>query len=484
MDMSWLFIYGVLEWYIRVAMVPVILRRRFSPATSLAWLSVIFFLPVLGVVVYALIGVPRLGRRRVRQHQTVVSAMRSDERRFCLLKDHVIRSEAEADPVLRPVIRQAEHLGGMPILGGNHVELLTRPQKMIDRLIADIDRAQHQVHLLYYIFAPDQTGQRVTDALASAAKRGVRCRLLADAVGSRALFGFRHRRLLDRLVGDGVEVFRMLPASPLRRGLARLDLRNHRKLAIVDGRVAYTGSQNIVDADYGHRRAGSWQDLSGRFTGPVVSQLQSVFLEDWAFETDREIQESCTFPPLDQVGVVPAQTVPTGPDERSEAMLRITLAAIYAAQRSIIITTPYLVPDEPTMVALSMAAGRGVDVKLVVPHRGDHPLVSAAGRAYYGPLLDAGVSIFQHHGGLLHAKTATVDDAFALLGSSNLDIRSFYLNYEISVLLYGPEVTQQVRTTQQEYLRRSRPVDRDQWRRRPRGLQFIENAAALLSPLL
>lgn len=479
--MSWIFFYSLFEWTIRVAMVPMILRRRFAPATSLAWLSIIFFLPLAGVVLYALIGMPRLGRRRVRQHQEVVHMIRSGQR-LAFLSDKVVRPEV--DPALRPVILQAEHLGGMPILGGNDVELLARTDQTIDRLVTDIERAQHHVHLLYYIFAPDETGHRVAQALIAAASRGVTCRLLADAVGSRALFGLMHRPLVARLRQHGVHVARMLPASPLRRGLARLDLRNHRKLAVIDGLVAYAGSQNIVNPAHGHRRAGSWLDMTGRFTGPVVGQLQAVFLEDWVFETDQRIQGPNGFPSLDPTGVIAAQAVPTGPDERSEAMSRITLAAINAAQREIIITTPYLVPDEPTMVALSMAAGRGVTVSLVVPHRSDHPLVSAAGRAYYGPLLDAGVHLFEVHGGLLHAKTATVDNAFALLGSSNLDIRSFYLNYEISVLLYGPQVTQRVRDVQTRYLADARPVDREQWQRRPHVRQFIEAAASLLSPLL
>jgi len=481
MGMSWLIVYSLFEWYLRLVMVPIILRRRNSPATSLSWLSLIFFVPVVGVILYGLIGVPRLGRKRVRLHRAVVATMRSGQRSDSV-QDSAVQSEV--DPSLGPVIRQAQHLGGMPILGGCHVDLLADTDQMIDRLVRDIDHAQHHVHLLYYIFAPDQTGRRVFEALQRATRRGVKCRVLADAVGSRKLFGRRHRDLLNGLQESDVQIHRMLPASPLRRGFERLDLRNHRKLAIIDGSLAYTGSHNIVNADYGHRRAGKWLDLTGRFTGPVVGQLQSVFLEDWAFESDQEISGSPYYPSLGPVGVIPAQTVPTGPDERSEAMLRMMLTAIHAAQKDITITTPYLVLDEPTVVALSMAAGRGVLVNLVVPYRSDHPLVSAAGRAYFDPLLESGVRIYQHHGGLLHAKTATVDDAFVLLGSSNMDMRSFYLNYEITVLLYGPQVTNQVRIAQRRYLQSASLVDRDQWQQRSQVQRIIDSAAALFSPLL
>ena len=479
--MSWIVIYSLFEWTIRLVMVPIILRRRYSPATSLAWLSLIFFVPAIGILVYALIGVPRLGRRRVRLHQAVVETMRSDQR-SAARHDPVIYPDV--DPAIRTVIRQALRIGGMPILGGNHVELLAETDLTIDRLVTDIDGAKHHVHLLYYIFSSDQVGVRVTDAILRAVRRGVKCRVLADAVGSHRLFSIRGRGLLRRLRDDGVEIYRMLPASPLRRGLARLDLRNHRKLAIIDGTVAYTGSHNIVNADFGHRRAGAWLDLTGRFTGPVVAQLQTVFLEDWAFESDQEIQDSKYFPTLEPTGVMPAQTVPTGPDDRSETMARMTLAAINAAQRDITITTPYLVPDEPTVVALAMAAGRGVQVNLVVPYRSDHRIVSAAGRACFDPLLAAGVRIYQHHGGLLHAKTTAVDDSFALLGSSNIDMRSFYLNYEITVLLYGPHVTHQVRLAQARYLDSARLVDSAGWFRRSQFKRIIDNAAALLSPLL
>ena len=478
---SWLFFYTLVEWAIRLTMVPVILRRRFSPATSLAWLTLISFRPEVGLIIYLLIGKTYLGRVRMRLHQAVAASMRNDQR-LAYLRDNVVRPDV--DPALSPVILQSQRITGMPILGGNSVELLPVTEEKIDRLVADIDAAKHHVHLLYYIFEPDQIGSRIAEALIRAADRGVKCRVLADAVGSRRLFSLWSRTVLGQMRNKGVDVRRMLPASPLRRKLARLDLRNHRKLSVIDGTIAYTGSQNIVNPDYGHPKAGKWIDLSGRFTGPVVGQLQAVFYEDWAFETDETLNEPDIFPRLKPTGETPAQAVPTGPTQETETLLRVILAAINAAQRKIIITSPYLVPDETMVLALSMAADRGVEVNIVVPHRSDHPLVSAAGRAYFDRLLDAGVHIYQHYQGLLHAKTITVDDALALLGSSNLDIRSVYLNFEINVLLYGPQVTNEVRFAQMRYLNAAVPVDRTLWRHRPRYQQFIDNVAALASPLL
>ena len=478
---SWLFFYTLFEWTIRLAMVPVILHRRFSPATSLAWLTLISFRPEVGLVIYLIAGGSRLGRARLRLHRAVAASMRNDQR-LAYLHDNVVRPNV--DTALTPVILQAQQITGMPILGGNRIELLPTSESTIDRLLADIEHAKHHVHLLYYIFEPDEVGTQVAEALRRAKERGVTCRLLADAVGSRRFFSWRHGSTLKQLRNYGVEVHPILPASLLRRKLARLDLRNHRKLAIIDGTIAYTGSQNIVNADYGHRKAGSWIDLSGRFTGPVVGQLQAAFYEDWGFETDEVLRSEDIFPVLKPTGDTPAQAVATGPTQEAVALVRVILTAINTAQRKIIITSPYLVPDESMILALSMAADRGVEVNLVVPYRSDHPIVSAAGRAHYDRLLEAGVHIYQHHRGMLHAKTITVDDALALLGSSNMDIRSFYLNFELNVLLYGSQMTNEVRFAQMQYLSEAVPVDRIKWQRRPKLHQFIDSLAALASPLL
>lgn len=476
--MSWLVLLSILEWAIRILMVPVILRRRFAPVTALAWLTLIFFLPELGLLVYLLVGVSYLGRQRARWHRAVVGGARRPER---MAEMRSFSARPEVLPAQENMIIQAERISGNPIVGGNFVEMLDDADALVQRLVADIDAATDHVHMLFYIFWPDQNGTLVAEALKRAAQRGVHCRLLADAAGSRPLF---RNHMVTELRDAGVEVQAALPVAPWRRKLARIDLRNHRKIALVDGRVAYTGSHNVVVEDYGHKRAGKWIDLSGRFTGPVVAQLQMVFLDDWAFETGHRLEHASLFPPLRPTGKVAAQVVPTGPNHEAETFRRVLVAALNAAHRKIIITTPYLVPDEPTTLALAMAADRGVEVVVVVPERSDHPLVEAAGRWYYEQLLEAGVQIFRYCDGMLHAKTITVDDAFALLGSANIDIRSFYLNFELSVLLYGQEITGHLRFAQQRYLSRCSQISLDEWRQRPVHRQYLESAAALLSPLL
>lgn len=476
--MSWLILIPIFEWVTRLVMTVVVLRRRFSPVTSLAWLTLIFFLPEVGLVVYLLVGVSYLGRRRARSHQAMLGSKQLPER---VAELEAFATRPAIEPEQRNMIVQAERISGNPIIGGNTVELLPMSGDIFGRLIEDIDAAQHHVHLLYYIFWPDEVGNRICDALQRAAKRGVTCRLLADSAGSRPLFRSMQYQML---ISAGVQVQAALPVAPWRRKLARIDLRNHRKIAVIDGNVAYTGSHNIVEEDYGHKVAGKWVDLSGRFTGPVVSQLQMVFLEDWAFETGQRLEDDSLFPLSQATGAVSAQVVPTGPNHEAETFRRVLVAALNAANRKIIITTPYLVPDEPTTLALAMAVDRGVQVMVVVPHKSDHMLVAAAGRWYFEQLLDAGVEIYLYDDGMLHAKTITVDDAFGLLGSANIDIRSFYLNFELSVLLYGSEVTAHLRFAQQRYLQQSKQLDLETWRQRPVVNQYLESAAALLSPLL
>jgi cardiolipin synthase len=478
--LSWLVVISILEWAVRIIMVPVILRRRLDSSTSLTWLTVIFFVPELGLLLYLLLGENRLARKRVRLHQQVMQMFRTEQR---LARQDPHRLVDPLGPEQLPISRLAEGIGGMPIVRGNDVEFLAEAEPMIQRLVADIDAATHHVHLLYYIYKPDATGTRVAEALARAAQRGVTCRLIADAVGSRPLF--TQGGMADWLTQRGVQVRAALPVDPLRRKLARIDLRNHRKIAVIDGCIGYTGSQNIVDPQYtGKPRAGAWVDLSGRFTGPIVAQLQLVFLEDWAFETGEELADDGLCPPLSPTGEMFAQTVATGPHSETADFRRILLTAVNIAQRKIVITSPYVVLDEPTLVAICMARERGVEVHMVVPYRSDHPIVTAASRARFKELLEAGVRIYLYKPGVLHAKTMTVDDSFALLGSANLDTRSFYLNFEVNVLMYGPDITSELRFAQMTYLNQSNPVDPAEWARRPKWKEIAESAAALLSPLL
>ena len=471
----WYFALTAVEWLLRLAMLPIVTRRR--PASSaMAWLLIIFFQPIIGVVLYVLIGENRLPRKRVGLHTRLNEELVAVRRRF---EHHENVVHPDLGPEIAPAITLAERLGYYPILGGNHVEFMTDTNEAIDRLIADIDGAARHVHLLFYIFAADATGRRVADALIRAEQRGVKVRVLVDAVGSRPMV----KALSGELWAHGVEVREMLPVKFFRRRMARIDLRNHRKLAVIDGHIAYTGSQNIVDANYGHRDL-AWHDIMVKITGPVTLELQAVFVSDWYFETDEVLNNAEVFPDPVLTGEVPVQALPSGPTYPTENYQRMLLAALHGARRRVIITTPYSVPDEPLMQAVQVAVLRGVEVIFVVPRRCDQILVGAAARAYYADFLDVGAKIFLYDAGLLHAKSVTIDDEISLIGSSNFDIRSFALNFELNLLLYGEEVTRELRQLQQGYIDRSSALTREVWRERSSVQRFIDNVARLFSPLL
>jgi cardiolipin synthase len=333
--------------------------------------------------------------------------------------------------------------------------------------------------MLFFIFSNDETGYRVANALKQAVKRGVKCRLLLDAVGSWRML----RSISYSLRKTGIEVKDDLPVGFLRRHASRIDLRNHRKMVIIDGKIGYTGSQNIINDDYGHKNL-IWRDLMARLSGPVVQELQTVFLEDWHFRTNELLEEQNLFPPPVNSGDVHAQVLPSGPNQPTESYHHLVVAVLYSARERVIITTPYFIPDEPFLQAMQVVAQRGVEVKLIVPRKTDHLLVDMAGQAYFEELLEAGVQIFAYEAGLLHAKTMSVDDSIAFIGSSNFDIRSFSLNFEVNLLLYGCNATKSLRKCQMEYLMNSVGIELSEWQKRRLSRRTLNDVAKLFSPLL
>ncbi|HOM16695.1 MAG TPA: cardiolipin synthase [Thermoguttaceae bacterium] len=465
------------EWVIRLVMLPVIVIRKEKPATALAWLAVIFFEPWIGLVLYLFLGEIRLGRRRLALRRRRRGEFTSSE--YPEIEPGEAPSEtASASETM--LLELSQQLGGFSAVRGNTAEFFIDPDRAIERLTADIDEAQDHVHLLFYIYGDDWVGRQVGEALVRARRRGVICRVLADAIGSRKFF----RRLARWLQSEGIEVYPALPATLWRLPFARLDIRNHRKLAIIDGRTAYTGSQNIIEPTYGHRRGGPWHDIMARLTGPVVWQLQTVFLEDWFHETGQLPESTGLFPPQQPSGDVMIQVVPTGPDLPTEQFQDLVARTLFMAQKQIVITCPYFVPDEAMLLALRVAAQGGVRVLLVVPRRTDHPMVDAAGMFYLEYLHRFGAEVYFYQPGLLHSKTLTIDDRLAMFGSANYDIRSFELNFELNLLLHSPEAVGELYRLQQYYCSQSRPACADDWPR-PVSLQGLKvHFAKLLSPLL
>jgi len=415
-------LYYISEWAVRLVMLGIVIDRH-PLRSAMVWLLVIFFLPWPGLVLYLFIGENRLPRRRLRQRRALMEKLKGGRPRY--LK-HMGNASSIVDQAFLPTIALTENLGHMPIMLGNQATLLVDTQRVIDQLIEDIDAAQHHVHMLFYIFSIDETGQRVCAALERAAARGVACRVLVDAQGSRRFL----KKLAPQLKASGIKLYPSLPVSLLRAWVSRIDLRNHRKIAVIDGQIAYTGSQNIVDAGYGHKDM-QWIDLTVRLTGSVVLELQAVFAGDWVAENDETLEGPEIFPdtsaPVDAGNAV--QVLPSGPLYPTENYQCMVVAALYAARHRVVITTPYFVPDEVFLEAIETAALKGVKVELIVPLQSDQKLVDNAARAYYERVLKCGASIYLFDQGLLHAKSMTIDDSLAFLGSSNFDIRSFALNF-------------------------------------------------------
>lgn len=477
---DWPLAFFISDWAIRLIMLPVIVSRKRNCTAALAWMLIVSFVPWIGTVLYFFIGEIRLGKRRLKRYarNADVSLV---ARRTAAIASAIVRPELSGSG--RSISNVAEHLGSMPIVGGNSVEYILDSTKFVDELVAEIDKAKSHAHLMFYIIRPDETGTRVTDALVRAAARGVECRLLADAAGSSDFLG----KPADVLRSRGVRVVSNFPVGIFRQRLHRMDLRNHRKLAVVDGQVAFTGSQNLVNSDYGHKHYGAWQDLSLRLVGPTVGYLQAVFAEDWDYETSEDLDKPTYFP--DIVGALPGdvamQVVPSGPHTKDGSVVRdILLEALHSARQRVIITTPYFVPDEATMTAIRLAALRGAQVDLVLPKRTDSIIADLIARSHMGALMAAGVRIHAHHVGLLHAKTMSVDDGLAFVGSANFDVRSFFLNFELSVLMYGSDATARLRACQRKALNESTLVSHKEYADRSWSACFKEDLACLASPLM
>lgn len=464
-----------------------ITRPDRTPASRAAWVAVIMSVPSLGIVAYFLLGETSIGRGRViRLHQAEKS---------------LAKPPAPALPSLSAPTHALSDLctaiNGLPAVGGNRIELLGHPgasahQPMLDSvaaieaLVADIAEARDHVHISFYIWLDDVHGGQVADAVAAAARRGVTCRVMVDALGSRAFIrGHRWQQLREA----GVHVLATLDDIPRIGHLAvgRLDLRNHRKLVVIDNAIAYCGSQNCADPQFSVlARYAPWVDIFLRCQGPVVRQAQWLFLGPWIAETGHALESLPAAHPL-PVSLEPgitAQMYGSGPSTPGHAMSDSFVGAIYAAQSELLITTPYFVPDEALLRALCAAPRRGVRTTLVLPARNNSWLVACACRSTYRDLLRSGVAIHEYPLGLLHAKSLTADGQFALVGSANMDRRSLQLNFENNLLIIDPGTTASIRKRQLGYLSASAAVSRDSVEAWPLHVRLLQNAVGMMAPVL
>ncbi len=454
-----------------------------KPSVAMAWLLVIFFWPIPGLILYLVFGSFKLPRQRAERHEKVLESL---DRSCCVAWEAERPEEKDLPGDLLRLFRfasLAEKLGDMPPTRGNAIEILDSTTEMIDLLASDIDSAKHHVNLLYYIMSRDEVTEPVFEALERAAARGIPCRVLADFLGSRRFL----RQEAPSLRKAGINVVGALPLNMFRRNplSARFDLRNHRKIAVIDGRLGYMGSHNMIEPSYGGKARGLlWKDLTMRVEGPEVLQLQRVFLEDWYVETLELLDERAGDIHFSHSGEHVLQTVPSGPSYRTENYQRLVVTALHSAYREVIITTPYLIPDESLIEGLEVAALNGASIKLVIPRRSDQFFVGKAARAYYDLLMEKGVRIFLYGDGVIHAKTMSVDGDLCFFGSSNFDIRSFALNFEINCVIYGKRSVAGVIEEQRKFLDASEELVMNEWEERPFLFKAVEGVAKLMSPIL
>ena len=476
------------DFAIRIALLGIVPGNR-RPAVAMAWLLVIFFFPVPGLLLFLTFGSFRLGGQR-RSRQVAVN---SELRRATAHLDLPDQVGAAPDYVAANS-KLTRRLTGFPMLDGNSFEYLTDYRLTLQKMAADIDRAQDYVNVMFYIIGTDPKHRRgyadlVLDAMTRAVTRGVKVRLLFDHIGTARIKGYR--QLLARLDAAGIEYFRLMPVRPWRGQYQRPDLRNHRKMVVVDGIVGYTGSINLIEPGYkrasAHRLNRHWVDMMARIEGPTVASLDVVFATDWFSETGKQLHQELrdvTEAEIEDHEGPAAQVIPSGPGFSHENNLRAFNHLFYSAQEIIRVVTPYLVPDDSMLYALTTAAQRGVRVEVLVVRRADQLAVQHAQQSYYEQLLRAGIHIYRYPDpDVLHSKMFTIDDDVGVFGSSNMDMRSFSLNSELTVMVVGPEEVAKLDAIIDMYQAKCEHLLLKDWLARPRHHRWVDNVFRLTSAL-
>ncbi|MFV0679913.1 cardiolipin synthase [Ottowia sp.] len=464
----------------------VLVRDDLSSDVRMAWIMVLILLPYVGCLLYFLLGEANIGRTVLGRHQRVrelVHERQADDAAAARVMGAPGNISQLVPARWQGVFSYAASINGFYPVAGNRSELMADGAAARARMLADFDAAQHQINVLYYIWLDDHTGTDMAQALMRAARRGVVCRAMIDGLGSRA---FAKTALWQQMRDAGVHVAVALPVDhPIKVMLtSRIDLRNHRKITLIDGRITYVGSQNCAGEAFAVKaRFAPWVDIMMRLQGPLVTQMQLLFATDWMQVTDESLDAfAVPAEPLD--GGFVAQVVGEGPTVRRRATPQLVSTLIANARTSVTISTPYFVPDATVLEALCAAAWRGVQVRMVFPQRNDSWIVASASRSHYPRLLAAGVQIHEYQGGLLHAKTLTVDGEVTFMGSTNLDLRSFDLNFENNVLLHDSAATAAVLQRQHAYIAQAVPVTPAQVQAWPWWRRMWNNTLAALGPVL
>lgn len=479
--LSWLLVLGY--WLLIAGVTLRVLMKRRSVPSAMAWLLVIYILPLVGIVAYLLFGELHLGKRRAERAKEMwpSTATWLGELKNC---QNIFATQIS--PVSEPLFQLCAHRHGVPAVRGNQLELLTTSEDTMKSLIRDIELAEHSIEMVFYIWQSGGQVDNVAEALMAAARRGVHCRVMLDSAGSMHFFRTPYPELMRNA---GIELVEALKVNVLRVFLRRMDLRQHRKIVIIDNNIAYTGSMNMVDPRFFKQGSGvgQWIDLMARIQGPAATMLGLIYACDWEIETGkRQLPQApdTTMLPFEEEDGHTVQVIASGPGFPEEMIHQALLTSVYSARKRLIMTTPYLVPSDDLLHAICTAALRGVDVNIIVPKKNDSLMVGWASRSFFSELLEAGVKIHQFDGGLLHTKSVLVDDQLSLVGTVNLDIRSLWLNFEVTVTVDDRAFAEDLACVQEDYIARSTLLNPEEWATRPMWNRIIERLFYFFSPLL
>ncbi len=449
-----------------------VVSQKKEPAVTLSWILAFFFLPYLGLFFFLMVGYRRYRRRRSSKPLHFQSQAGSQI-------DHEPASPLKIDSELAELEKIAAHFSGFPASCGNRITVYHEASETDAAIVRAIKNASHHVHLEYYIFDPDDKGLLYAGLLIDAAFRGVECRLLVDAIGSFRL-GEKWMRPMKEA---GVQVVFFHPLkihSPW-----GFQLRNHRKIAVIDGKIAFMGSQNVAnDVTAWRRKLISWRETNVQIEGPAVNYVQSVFVEDWQFSSGKHLDKANYYPSKVADGAARIQFIPTTPETKENVLQMLLVTALYSAHERITMTTPYFIPTPAVVLALQSAARRGLLVEILLPRLSDQLITLYAGRSWYRELLESGVRIYENNKRFIHAKVVTIDDKAALVGSANMDNRSFLINFESSLLIYDRQASRDLIAGFEESTAQSIEVHLDSLRRQTFTRSLVEGAARILSPLL
>jgi cardiolipin synthase len=453
---------------ITLLLIPYILQVKRDPTVAIAWCLIVILLPVAGALLFWAFGINYL-RRQVQKTRAQRTA-----RSF---PDAVLPAGEIGYPALAKFALAAN---AFPVSDGNQITLYHETTKAFTALLETIRSANHHIHLEFFILRPDETGRILYALLTEKAKAGVEVRLLYDSLGT---LSFTHRRFWE-MIQAGAKVWPFLSVNPF-RSLIRINLRNHRKITVVDGKIGFTGGMNIGDEYLGKDPAfGYWRDTFLKVEGPAVAGLQRVFAEDWDFAAKEPLVGEKYFPALAQAGQDVVQVVESGPDQVDNSIREIYFAAILGAEKRLWIASPYFVPDNGIQDALKLARRRGVDVRLLTISRPDHKVSFYAGRYYFTEMLAAGVKIYLYKPGMMHSKNIMVDGRWAIAGSANLDNRSLQLNFEIGCMLHSQRLIHDLENHFEEDLTQAELLDAKRFDARSFSSRLAENACRLFSPVL